>query len=77
MMRLKLSNVKARALMVGLKVDSYHGRYSIGISGEYFVDYTNYSGSLKEADAYISGYASLYYNQQIINLLANEVNDAK
>lgn len=76
-MRLKLSNIKARALQVGLKVDSYHGRYSIGLSGDYFVDYTNYSGSLKEADAYISGYASLYYNQQMINELAKEANDAK
>jgi len=76
-MRIKLSDLKIRAEAVGLYVNRYNGRYSVGYHNEYFVDNSHYvANSIKEAFAYLVGYTSLYYNQKLIIKLA-EATDAK
>jgi hypothetical protein len=43
------------AALVDLKVDYHNGRYSVGKSGEYFVDKEKFD-TVNEAIAYVRGY---------------------
>lgn len=51
----KRKQLIALAAMVDLKVDWYNGRYSVGETGEYFVDKEKFN-TVGEAIAYVRGY---------------------
>jgi hypothetical protein len=62
-------NLEARATQVGLKL-SWHkpggvGKtvYALGKSGDFQVDDRNFCGTLRDCDAYVSGYAAHLYEK--------------
>lgn len=69
-MAIKRQNVQSRAQQIGLKL-SWHkpggvGKtvYAVGVHGDFHADDRTFCGSLRDCDAYISGYAQCFYEQR-------------
>ena len=54
-MKAEKKEVIAEAGRLGLKIDRANGRYSVGVSGEYFVDNAHFD-TMSEVNAFLAGY---------------------